>query len=200
MALRSDPGVHEHRMFTRSVKRRRGRRHHRRSGNPKPLLFTIAEPERSAAGRVCERCRRGCRGDGGHRTVHADDAGVDRHLRPLQWRRNSRFPFILIRCRAADGFGELFRPVVRPGPIGSTTGSFAPCRLVCRACLIGRERSVRRLPRASPITSIIDGDACYAATTAEWCLDDGRHPRSTLHHARRCNPRADRGAAPCGLD
>ena len=68
-------------------------------------------------------------GDGGHRAVHADDAGVDRRLRPLQRRRNSRSPFILIRRRAADGFGELLRQVAIPGPIGSTTGSFAPCRL-----------------------------------------------------------------------
>ena len=53
-------------------------------------------------------------GDGGDRAVHADDAGVDRRLHPLQRRPNSRSPIILISAMA--------KVRMRSAPVVSTSG------------------------------------------------------------------------------
>ena len=53
-------------------------------------------------------------GDDCHRAVHADDAGVDRRLHPLQRRMNSRSPIILISALA--------KVLMRSAPVVSTSG------------------------------------------------------------------------------
>ena len=53
-------------------------------------------------------------GDGGHRAVYAGDAGVDRCLRPLQRRPNSRSPIIVISAMA--------NALMRSAPVVSTSG------------------------------------------------------------------------------
>ena len=53
-------------------------------------------------------------GDGGHRAVHAGDAGVDRCLRPLQRRPNSRSPITVISAMA--------KVLMRSAPVVSTSG------------------------------------------------------------------------------
>ena len=56
----------------------------------------------------------GARGDGGHRAVHAGDAGVDRRLHPLQRRPTSGSPIILISALA--------KALMRSAPAVSTSG------------------------------------------------------------------------------